>query len=144
MPCLNSVGSVTTLRMPSFKPALLGLGVLKCRLPGNVWCSYDSSTLIRAARARNYHHLILNHDSLLGTALNTVLTHLRCSNGSETRGSETRVWSAASHAKPFRQMTALRDREATEQAQPVRLQTGRRSGAHPQGRSSPRSGPCWT
>ena len=49
MPCLNSVGSVTTLRMPSFRPALLGLGVVKCRLPGSVWCSYDSSTLIRAA-----------------------------------------------------------------------------------------------
>ena len=56
IPCLNSVGSVTTLRMPSFRPALLGLGVLKCRLPGSVWCSYDSSTLIRAANKQDCRH----------------------------------------------------------------------------------------
>ena len=52
---LNFVGSVTTFKIPSLRPALLGLGSLKCRLAGSVWCSYDSSTLIKAVSHPHNH-----------------------------------------------------------------------------------------
>ena len=36
-----------TLRMPALSDSLLGLGSLKCRLPGSMPCSYARQTLMR-------------------------------------------------------------------------------------------------
>ena len=36
-----------TLRMPALSDSLLGLGSLKCRLPGSMPCSYAKQTLMR-------------------------------------------------------------------------------------------------
>ena len=36
-----------TLRMPAFSDSLLGLGSMKCRLPGSMPCSYARQTLMR-------------------------------------------------------------------------------------------------